>query len=369
MKRRLALMAVLLIVFFGALFGYDYWGRMQTQAFFAHYQPPPVPVSVASAELRTIPQRLRSIGTLEAVRQLTLSPEVAGRVTALHFVAGDWVVAGQPLLQLNDAPERGELARLRAEAKVTSLNLERNRKLLGLAVSQSDIDVQQASLDALNAQITTVQARLEQQQLRAPFAGQLGVRQVDLGQYLRAGDPVATLTDLTGLYVNFNLPEESRAALAVGQTLSFTVDAYPGETFEARVIAIDPQIGADTRSIALQASLENPEQRLMPGMFADARLTLAPRTGVLVVPETAVDYTIHGDSVFRVVDGDPLRVERVLVQTGERYNGQVTIVEGLAPGDRVVIAGQVNLQDGVGVTLVPSDTLDAARAKARQARP
>jgi multidrug efflux system membrane fusion protein len=151
--------------------------------------------------------------------------------------------------------------------------------------------------------------------------------------------------------------------------LSFSVDAYPGETFDARVIAIDPQIGADTRSIALQARLENPEQRLMPGMFADARLALAPRTGVLVVPETAVDYTIHGDSVFRVVDGDQLRVERVLVQTGERYDGQVAIVQGLAPGDRVVIAGQLNLQDGVGVVLAPSDTLDAARAKARQARP
>lgn len=369
MKLRLVIMVVALSLFFGALFGYDHYKTLRANANFANFKPPPVPVVVASANLQEVPQALRAVGSLEAVRQLELSPELAGRITAIHFQPGDTVSAGQPLLQLNDAPEKGELQRLRAQARVAALNLERNKKVVGLAVSQSDLDVQQANREAIEGEIVALKARIDQKLVRAPFAGQLGVSQVNLGEYLTPGDTITTLTDLHALYLNLSLPEQARTLISVGQTVRFRVDAYPGREFNGQIIAIDPQIGVDTRGIALQASVANINGELAPGMFADAHVELPPKKDVLVVPETAITYTIHGDSVFALQrEGNDLRVYRQLVTVGDRFNGNVSILGGLRAGTQVAIAGQVNLQDGTPVEIVDGSTLVQAIQSTEQLR-
>lgn len=369
MRKRLIIMAALLALLFGGLFGFDYFRQTQIQAAFASYRPPPQPVTVSKVTLQPLPRSLSGVGTLEAVRQVTVSPEVGGRITALHFQPGATVAAGAPLVQLNDAPERGELQRLRAQAKLARVNLERAKKLVKLAVSQSELDAQQAGLDEVEASIASTEAVIQQKQVRAPFAGVLGVRQAHLGQYLNPGDPIVTLTDLSALHVNITLPEQNFGLLSVGQPVSFTVDAHPDRVFQAKVIAIEPQIGPDTRSIVAQARLDNRDGLLNPGMFANASLRLPPDPDVLTVPETAVDRSIHGNSVFVVrkqpaAEGQPerLAVNRVLVSTGRHDGDRIAVSSGLKPGDVVVTTGQLNLQEGSEVTVVENNTLsDEAR--------
>lgn len=365
MKKSLTLMVVALVVLFGGLFGYDYFRKAQAAAAFAGYRPPPVAVTATTAELQDMPRLLSGIGTLEAVRQVTIAPEVDGRITALHFQPGAKVRAGQPLVQLNDAPERGELRRLQAQAKLARINLDRAKRLVKLAVSQSELDAQEASLEEIEAQIATTEALIAQKLVRAPFEGVLGVRRVHLGQYLKPGDEIVTLTDLDALYVNLTVPEQNSAQLAQGQRVNFVVDAHPGRTFTAKIVAVEPQVGVDTRSIRLQATADNPQHVLAPGMFAHASLVLAPEPKSLTVPEIAVDYSIHGDSVYVVskAQGGALQVKRALVKPGARVGDRVVILEGLDAGALVVTTGQLKLQDGAEVTVVQSTTLSDAALK------
>lgn len=365
MKKSLVSMVVLLVVLFGGLFGYAHFRNVQAAAAFASYRPPAVPVTVSRAELQEMPRTLSGIGTLEAIRQVTIAPEVDGRITALHFQPGAAVRAGQPLVQLNDAPERGDLQRLKAQARLARINLERAQRLVTLAISQSELDAQQAALDQVEADIAKTEALIAQKLVRASFDGVLGVRRVHLGQYLKPGDAIVTLTDLDALYVNLTVPEQNSAQLAKGQTVNFTVDAQPGKTFSAKIVAVEPQIGVDTRSIRLQASADNPQHLLTPGMFAHASLVLPPEPKVLTVPEIAVDYTIHGDSVYvvRKARDGVLRVTRALVKPGARVGDRVVIGTGLDAGALVVTTGQLKLQDGAEVSVVNSTTLSDAAGK------
>ena len=204
---------------------------------------------------------------------------------------------------------------------------------------------------------------IAQKLIRAPFSGRLGVRQIDLGQYLTAGAPIVTLTELSTLFVNFTLPAHLRPEIAVGQAVDVTVDAYPGRVFHAKVTTIEPQVSADTRTMTVQATMNNPENALLPGMFVNAAVVLPPRPNTMVVPETAVEYTLYGDSVYVIKNagrngrGAPiLRAVRTPVKTGTRWNGKVAVLSGLEPGESVVAAGQIKLQNGseVAVTASPA---------------
>jgi membrane fusion protein, multidrug efflux system len=296
-----------------------------------------------------------------------VSPEVAGRVTKIFFESGATVHAGDPLVQLNDEPEQGDLLNYRAQARLAQVNLARAKELASRQNGPlANVDTYQSQLDQANAGIAKTQALIAQKLIRAPFSGVLGIRQIDLGQYVTTGAPLVTLTDFDTLYANFTLPEQNRAALSVGQSIEVTVDAYPGRRFPARLTTIEPQVGAETRTIKLQATLANPDHLLMPGMFANARVVLPSLPNVVTVPETAVEYTLYGDSVF-VVGADPatgqaggkpvLKVKRTFVKTGERFDNKVAILSGLKPGERVATSGQIKLTDGAAVTLTTSDAL------------
>ncbi len=370
---RLAIMAVLLAIVFGGFYAYERFRETMTAQFFANMKPPPVPVVAVAATAQSLPQSFGGIGSLVAVHQVTVSPEVGGRITKIFFEAGAAVRAGDPLVQLNDEPEQGDLLNYRAQVRLAQINLARARELAARQNGPlANVDTYQSQLDQANAGIAKTQALIAQKLVRASFGGVLGIRQVDLGQYVSPGTMLVTLTDLDTLYANFTLPEQNRAALSVGQSIEVTVDAYRGRVFPAKMTTIEPQVGADTRTIKLQATLANPDHLLLPGMFANARVVLPPLPDVVTVPETAVDYTLYGDSVFLVTEeggapaqtagnqpaGNPVfKVKRTSVKVGERFDNKVAILSGLKPGDRVATSGQIKLNDGATVTITSSNAL------------
>jgi multidrug efflux system membrane fusion protein len=274
------------------------------------------------------------------------------------FTAGSTVKAGSPLVQLFDGPEQGDLASFKAQATGAQLALDRAKQLAARQFGpQATADAAQATYDQAIAGIAKTQAIISQKLVRAPFDGELGVRHVEVGQYLTAGTQIVTLTDLSTLYANFTVTEKQSAQLSVGQTVRITVDAYPGRRFEGKINAIEPQISTDTRNIRVQATLDNPDHILKPGMFTTATIVLPDKPAVVTIPETAVDYTLYGDSVFLITekkedDGKTsLTAVRTFVRTGNRLNGRTEIVSGLKPGDRVVAVGQLKLQSGAAVAI------------------
>jgi multidrug efflux system membrane fusion protein len=296
------------------------------------------------------------------VHQVTINPEVGGRVTKIFFEPGAVVKAGDPLVQLNDAPDRGDLANYQAQARWAETTLQRSSELAKHQYeARETVDQKQSQLDQARAQIIKTQALIEQKQIRAPFSGQLGMRQIEVGQYLNPGARIVTLTDLSTLYVNFTLPSQMRAQIAVGQRVNVTADAFPGRAFSAEIATIEPQISADTRTMVIQATMPNPENALLPGMFVNAAVVLPPQPDMTVLPETAVDYTLYGDSVYVIREdgkdakGNPiLKAVRTPIKTGARWGNKVTILDGLKPGDRVVAAGQVKVQNGAQVAISDS---------------
>jgi multidrug efflux system membrane fusion protein len=328
------------------------------------FHMPPTPITAVTAEMKPVAKYLSGIGTLQAVHQVTVAPEVGGLITQIMFEPGAAVKAGDPLVQLNDGPERGDLAAYEAQARVAGANLDRDKQLSAREFqSRMVVDQQQALRDQAMAGIAKTQAQIAQKLVRAPFAGQLGVRQVNVGGYVNPGGPLVTLTDLSQLWANFNLPEQVAAKVKVGQAVQIKADAHPGRLFSATITAIEPQISQQTRTILIQATLDNADHALLPGMFANAQVTLPDAPAMVVVPETAVDYSLYGDSVFVVreekgADGKPmLKVERAFVKTGDRFDGNVAILSGLNAGDRVAASGQLKLNNGTPVTISPDNPL------------
>ena len=261
-------------------------------------------------------------------------------------------------MQLFDAPDQADLASFKAQQTVAQLSLDRAKQLASRQFgTQATLDQAQATYDQASAGIAKTQAIISQKLVRAPFDGELGVRMVEVGQYLTAGTQIVSLTDLSALYVNFTATEKDSATLKVGQTVRIKVDAYPGRTFEGKITTIEPQINADTRNIRVQATIANPDGILKPGMFATTTVVLPDKPAVVTLPETAVDYTLYGDSVYLVTekkadDGTTsLTAVRTFVKTGDRIDGRAVIVSGVKPGDKVVAVGQLKLQSGAAVTI------------------
>lgn len=337
----------------------------------------PAKVAVAPVLQADFPVALSGIASLEATRQVLVPAEVDGRVAQILFTPGERVRAGQLLVQLNDAPEQGELARLQAQARNARALLERTRRLVPQqAATREQLDQAQADYDQAAGEIKRIQALIEQKRVKAPFDGVLGVRRVHLGQFARAGDPLVSLTDAASVYANITLPEQALGALRMGQPVSITVDAHAGRIFEGTVTTIEPQVDPASRTVRVQATLANADGALAAGMFAHGQVMLPARPGVLTVPETAISYSAYGDSVYVVTPpkaGDtsaPPTVTQAYVQTAERVRGRVVATKGVKPGDRVVTSGQLRLHNGAPVEISAQDTvaLDAAPQSVAQAR-
>jgi len=358
MLRWFVIVGSLLVLVVGGIVYFEYWRAGFIKNIFANNKPPPVAVTIAEAKSEVIPNLLTAVGDLAAVHQVNVTSDVSGRITEILFQAGANVKAGTPLLQLFDGPEQGDLASFKAQATMAQLSLERARQLAARQFGpQATVDQAQSAFDQANAGIAKTQAIISQKLVRAPFDGELGVRKVEVGQYLTAGTQIVSLTDLSVLYANLTIPEKDSGQLKVGQIVRIKVDAYPGQTFEGKITTIEPQISTDTRNIRVQATIANPERILKPGMFVTTTVVLPDKPPVITIPETAVDYTLYGDSIFLITekkedDGKTsLSATRSFVQTGNRIEGRAEILKGLKPGDRVVAVGQLKLQSGSAVTI------------------
>lgn len=355
--RTMAVTAGALVLLLAGLF---LWRDLRNQppAFSA---PPPVAVAATVVKPQTVPASLDAVGTLRAVREVILAPEVPGRVSAIHFDAGARVREGVLLVQLFDGPERADRKAAAARAAFARVQLGHSEQLAPTGAEPRELLQQRrAEHDQALAAVQQLDARLAQKQVRAPFAGVIGIRRIDPGQYLNAGDQIATLTALDSLYVEFALPQQELARIRTGGAVTIHSDAWPGRTFAARVNAVEPRIGEDTRNILIQATVPNPDAALRPGMYVTASLQLPPQQDALVVPATAILTSAQGDSVIVVRGENPRaggKAEIVPVQTGRRPGNRVIVTDGLQPGDVVVTEGQLRVQPDAAVQvsrLLPS---------------
>ena len=363
------IVGLLLALVVGAFVGFNAFRSHMIAQFFANNKPPPANVSVAEAKSEVVPNLLTAVGGLAAVHQVNVTSDVSGRITDIMFTPGAHVTSGAPLVRLFDGPEQGDLASFKAQATMGQLALDRAKQLASRQFGpQATVDQAQSTYDQALAGIARTEAVISQKLVRAPFEGDLGVRLVEVGQFLTAGTSIVSLTDLSVLYANFTVTEKDSGQLKVDQTVRIAVDAYPGRTFEGKITTIEPQIMADTRNIRVQATIANPDKILKPGMFATTTIVLPDKPPVITVPETAVDYTLYGDSVFLIVekpgaDGKTtLTAERTFVQTGNRIDGRAEILKGLKAGDRVIALGQIKVPSGSAVT-ISTDPLPPVPAK------
>jgi len=320
----------------------------------------PPSVEVAQVATTRLVDEAQSVGTLRSRQSVVLKPEVSGRVVRIAFQDGARVSQGQLLIQLDDALQRAELSQAQAQLSIARANLRRNEELVAQNfVAQRVLDESRANLQVAEAQVQLAEARLSRMRLVAPFAGNIGIRNVNLGDYVKDGTELVNLEDTSQLYVDFRLPERYQARVRVGQVVSVELDALPGRSFEARVAAVDPLVEATGRALLVRATLPSAgDAPLKPGLFARVNVVMSVDAGALTVPEEAVVPQGGRQTVVvlkREGEGEQVRwvSRRVDVKVGLRRAGQVQVLEGLQAGDTVVVAGQQRLQrDGTAVRVV-----------------
>jgi membrane fusion protein, multidrug efflux system len=359
MKRWLILVAVVgaLILVIGGVKGY---GIYKTVRGFAAQGAPKFTVSTQKVQFEDWLPQMSAVGSLRAERGADLSAEVAGTVATVQFRSGDYVKAGQTLVGLRAADDLAHLESLKANAALAEINYKRDTaQFEAEAISQAVLDSDAATLRSAKAQVAEQQALVDKKQVRAPFAGQIGIRAVDVGQYLAAGTKIVTLQQLDPIFVDFSLPQQSLSQIRVGQKMSLVSDAFPNQTFSGEVSALEPQVDTDTRNVRIRATLKNPERRLLPGMYASVRVEVGAPVRYLTLPQTAVAYNPYGATVYVVVPQDsapasaapPLVAKQLFVTTGATRGDQVAILKGINEGDEVVTSGQIKLRNGALVTI------------------
>jgi membrane fusion protein (multidrug efflux system) len=364
MKRWLVLGAVVvgLILVIGGVKGYSTYKMIKG---FAAQGTPKFTVSTMKVQYEDWLPQLSAVGSLRAERGADLSAEVDGTVDSIQFRSGDNVKAGQELVRLRAADETAHLESLKATAALAEINFKRDTAQFDAeAISQAVLDTDAATLRSARAQVAEQQALVAKKLVRAPFAGQMGIRAVDVGQYLAAGTKIVTLQQLDPIFVDFALPQQSLSQIRVGQKTSVTSDAFPDTTFDGEVSALDPQVDTDTRNVRIRATLKNPERKLLPGMFANVRVEVGAPVRYLTLPQTAVAYNPYGATVYIVgpptaeagaakpAGGAPALVaKQVFVTTGATRGDQVAILTGIKEGDEVVTSGQIKLRNGAAVTI------------------
>ncbi len=356
MIRKIAVAIVIVLVVAGGLAGIK---LLQFQALAAAAKtmgPQPETVSTTVAQEENWQGTLSAIGTVNAVQGVTVTPEIAGTVTEIAFESGAVVTNGSLLVRLDTSSEVAQLAAIQAQTDLARLNLDRVRKLRAeKTVSAEELDTAEATVKQDEANADSIRAIIAKKTIRAPFAGKLGIRMVNLGQYLDAGKPIVSLQSLTPVYADFALPQQELAQLKTGMRVRMTTDAYPDKPFTGKLTAINPDLDSSTRSVAVQATFENKEQELRPGMFVRVEVLLPETEPVLVIPATAVLSEPFGDSVYVVESkagkaGTPeLTVRHQFIRTGRARGDFISVESGLKAGDKVVSSGVFKLRNGMPV--------------------
>lgn len=354
MKRMLLFVGI----FFAIIFGWYGAKKVLMWWFMSHYQPPAVTISAVTAKSEMWSPYLEAVGTLTAVNGVDLSSEASGIIKTIRFNSGQYVHQGETVLQLETSVEEALLKDRQAQLKLAQMNYERDKKLYEKNVSsQSALDTRFAQLQAAESGVESVKAQIRQKNIVAPFSGRLGIRQVNLGQFLSAGTTVVTLQSLNPLYVLFNLPEQFLPQLFLNQMVDVTVNFGQGKTIRGKITAINSKVDQVTRNVQIQATINNEKAQLYPGMFASIKVWSRAKENTIIIPQTAVSYSLSGDYVFLIKNEsknkkqEDLRVYRQYIKVGDHRGAQVSILEGLKAGDRIVTSGQLKLQNATRITI------------------
>ena len=349
--RAYLIVAVLLLGIFGSIAGYLY--VRFTALAEMDFQPPPVTVAASVAKLERWDSYLDSVGTIKAVHGVELTSEESGEVIRINFESGERVEKGQLMVVLNDKVEQAIRQNRKANLDLANLLFEHDQKLVEQkSIPQIRYDRTKADLEKACAQLAEAEARLANKRIRAPFSGIAGIRQIAVGDYVSPGTVITTLQDPSELEIDFNLPSQATPLLKPGLDIELRVAAYPEKVFHARLFALDSKVDPSTRNLHVRAKIDAGEG-LLPGMFAQLHVALGVEDDIVTVPETAVTYSLHGNTVFVVKQGEDgdLITQPVIVSVGEARNGRISILSGLDPNTRVVTAGQNKLYRGAKVII------------------
>jgi len=358
MAKRMAVMLVLTVVVLGAL-GFLKFKQVQTavQAA-ATFAPPPEAVTSIVAKQEVWPASLSVIGTMEAVHGVVVSADLPGTVSKINFESGQAVKEGEIIIELDTRQERAQLAALEAQRDLAKINFGRTQKLVDQGViSRQEYDTSVASQKQTEANVGEIRATIERKTIRAPFSGILGIRKVNLGQYLAAGNPIVQLQSMNPIYVNFGVPQQSGTQVKVGGSVTVTAQDLGGKEFTGRVTALDSVIDEATRNYQVQATLANPQGKLKPGMFVQVAMHYGTPRDAVTLPASAINYAPYGDSVFIITDlkdpkGNSYRgVRQQFVKIDGSRGDQVAVVSGVKPGDEVVSSGVFKLRNGAAVII------------------
>ena len=317
-------------------------------------------VTAMKAEMLEWQPQINAVGTLNPVRGVDVTTEVAGLVRSLHFHSGQDVKAGELLVELNADSDVAQLQALQAAADLSASVLARDRQQFEVkAISQAQLDADQADLRVKRASVAQQAALVAKKTIRAPFSGRLGITTVNPGQYLNPGDKIVTLQTLNPIYIDFNLPQKQLAGVSLGQRLTLSSDAFPGQAFAGKITAINPKVDPATRNLQLEATVANEKLQLLPGMFANVDVDAGGKKSYLTLPQTAITYNPYGSTVFVLKPGDKkddkgnaqLEAQQVFVTTGPTRGDQVAVLTGLTAGQQIVTSGQLKLKNGSPVTV------------------
>lgn len=359
MSKPMSKMLLYVGIFFAIVFGW-YGARAALFAYFmAHYEPPPVTISAVKVDTKTWQSFLTSVGTLTAINGVDLSSEVSGLVKSVHFNSGQIVKKGNVIIELDTSVEQANLKDKKAKLVLAKLNYDRIKQLYQKNFSsQAALDQQYAELLEAEAGVESVEAQINQKTITAPFDGRIGIRQVDLGQYISPGAVMVTLQALNPLYVNLTLPEQYLPVLYLNQPVDIAVNyGSDGKIVRGTITAINSKVDQATRNITIQATIPNENYALYPGMFGSAKIWLRAENNMVVVPQTAISYSLSGDYVYIIkhegeYKGAPLlKAYRTYVKVGERRGDEASIIDGLKGGEEIITSGQLKLQNGSRVDI------------------
>jgi len=360
MVKPLLILFVAVAVLMGGIYGWHLFvNKKFIEPMMKGMASAPQTVSTTIAAASTWQSRTQALGTLRAVRGADLAAQASGVVDKIRIESGAEVAAGTVLLVLKPNDDPAKLAQLQAQAELASITLKRDQEQLeAQAISQATVDTDASNLKAARAQVVAQQALIEEKVVRAPFAGRLGIRLVDEGQYLAAGTTVVTLQALDPIFIDFYVPQQALARLKVKQAVSATVDAYPGVAFTGNIASVNSKVDTASRNVQIRASFANADRRLVPGMYANVDIDDGDPSTLVTLPQSAITYNPYGNTVYLVQKsgtddkGNPkLTVLQRFVKLGETRGDQVAVTSGVAAGDEVVTAGQMKLRNGSPVVV------------------
>lgn len=355
MAKRMFLMLGVTAVLLTAL-GFVKFRQVKTAVAMASYQPPPIAVTSMVVKQEQWASTMDVIGTMEAVQGVMVSADLPGTVAKINFQSGQAVKAGEVLIELDTRQERAQLSALEAQRDLAGLNYARSEQLSKDGViSRVEYDRATADQKQTTANVGEIKATIERKTIRAPFSGVLGIRKVNLGQYLAAGNPIVQLQALNPIYANFGVPQQQLGQVAIGHSLHVTTENLAGQVFTGKVTAFESVVDESTRNVQVQATLANPQGKLRPGMFVQVQVGVGAPRSVISLPASAINYAPYGDSVYVITD--------MKDQTGKTYRGvrqqfvkiegsrgdQVAIVSGVNAGDEIVTSGVFKLRNGAAV--------------------